>query len=274
MYRWYANAAVCYAYLGDVRWNSSKSENRRNFERSLWFTRGWTLQELLASPQVHFYDGDWNMIGTKEYFPAAIAATTNISPYHLKCPQAACVATKFSWISKRETSRIEDLTYCMLGLVGVNMPLIYGEGEKAFMRLQLEIIRKTDDESIFAWKDHSSSVTFGGMLATLPTFFADSGHITTERNMRSEIVKAYTMTNRGLEIQVPRSLIVPLEETIDRKTLSLACFDGEQPVSITLESDQDSQKWYRTDCRQWHSDSPTYANPLDAISIYIYQNGL
>ena len=274
MYRWYANAAVCYAYLVDVRWDSSEGENRRNFESSVWFTRGWTLQELLASPQIHFYDADWKMIGTKEDFSTAIAATTRISQYHLERPKAACVATKFSWISKRKTSRVEDLAYCMLGLFEVNMPLLYGEGEKAFMRLQLEIIRKTDDESIFAWRDHSNSITFGGMLATWPTFFADSGHMTTRRYMRSEIVKAYAITNRGLEIQVPRSLIVPLEETSDRMTLSLACFDGEQPVAITLESDQDSQKWYRTDCRQWHFDSPKYANPLDTISIYIYQNGL
>ncbi|KAF4629228.1 hypothetical protein G7Y89_g8916 [Cudoniella acicularis] len=56
-----------------------------------------------------------------------------------------------SWESRRVTTRIEDQTYFLLGLFGVHMPPLYGEGENAFMRLQLEIINKTDDDSILAW---------------------------------------------------------------------------------------------------------------------------
>jgi hypothetical protein len=55
-----------------------------------------------------------------------------------------------SWASKRETTRVEDTAYCLMGLFGVNMLPLYGEGRKAFMRLQLEILRMSDDESIFA----------------------------------------------------------------------------------------------------------------------------
>jgi len=55
------------------------------------------------------------------------------------------------WASKRETTRKEDEAYCLLGLFGVNMPLLYGEGSKAFFRLQQEIIKTADDQSILAW---------------------------------------------------------------------------------------------------------------------------
>lgn len=150
MYRWYANARTCYAYLADVDYDDDQNKTREAFERSAWFTRGWTLQELLAPRQLRFYSADWTFIGTKGSMVEAIAAAIKISPHHLSQPKSACVAVKFSWIPERKTSRVEDLAYCMLGLVGVNMPLLYGEGEKAFMRLQLGIIKKTHDESIFA----------------------------------------------------------------------------------------------------------------------------
>jgi hypothetical protein len=82
-----------------------------------------------------------------------ISATTGISYAHLNHPQSACVAVKKSWAAKRSTSRIEDMAYCLLELFGINMPMLYGEGRNAFLRLQRKIIKKTDDESIFALAD-------------------------------------------------------------------------------------------------------------------------
>lgn len=106
---------------------------------------------------------------------------------------------KMSWISRRETSRDEDMAYSLLGLFDVNMPLLYGEGRKAFMRLQLEIIKKSDDESIFAW---TSDIRTSGMLATWPTAFAMSGDIMGSPTSLKERLP-YAMTNKGLEFFLP-----------------------------------------------------------------------
>ena len=82
-----------------------------------------------------------------------IATVTNMLPQHIEAGgwRSACVAVRMSWASKRETSRVEDVAYSLLGLFNVNMPLLYGEGRKAFYRLQLEIVKNSDNESIFAW---------------------------------------------------------------------------------------------------------------------------
>ncbi|PMD16890.1 hypothetical protein NA56DRAFT_730642, partial [Hyaloscypha hepaticicola] len=145
MFRWYKKAEVCYAYLSDV---SSASDDPRNFpsqfSQSKWFTRGWTLQELLAPHYVDFFDQTWTWIGSKGSLNAVISQITGIAD--LVCYKEASVAQKMSWASYRETTRIEDLSYCLLGLFGVHMPPLYGEGENAFMRLQREIMNTTDDE--------------------------------------------------------------------------------------------------------------------------------
>ena len=85
-----------------------------------------------------------------------------------------------SWASQRKTTKVEDMSYCLLGLFEVNMPMLYGEGSKAFLRLQREIIEQYDDESIFAWREQSGEVAhsaFRGILAKSPSQFADCGNI-------------------------------------------------------------------------------------------------
>jgi len=83
-----------------------------------------------------------------------------------------------SWASKRQTTRIEDQAYSLMGLFGVNMPLLYGEGTKAFFRLQLEIQKNTDDESLYAWTEKSlAKHTQVGMFGSSPMAFSDSQHI-------------------------------------------------------------------------------------------------
>jgi hypothetical protein len=156
MFRWYQNAQVCYAYLSDVPAIEDLDHYRKDseFRRSKWFTRGWTLQELLAPEIVVFYNHDWVEIGTKALMSGVIRSITNIDRGFLMGEseiKPACVAQKMSWASRRKTTRLEDTAYCLMGLFDVNMPLLYGEGEKAFYRLQLEIIKNSSDESIFAW---------------------------------------------------------------------------------------------------------------------------
>lgn len=142
------------------------------------------------------------MIGSMQDVSAEVSAATRIPVGfldHSKSIDKASIAMKMSWISKRETSRDEDMAYSLLGLFDVNMPLVYGEGRKAFLRLQLEIIKKSDDESIFAWTSDSKS---SGMLATWPSAFADSWDIMASSTTLKERLP-YAMTNKGLEFYLP-----------------------------------------------------------------------
>jgi hypothetical protein len=145
MFRWYSNAVVCYAYLSDVQFLSSDLSGSR------WFTRGWTLQELIAPRRILFFTSQWELIGTKESLCGKISNITGIDVMTLRATttlSSASVACKMSWAANRQTTRIEDVAYCLMGLFDVNMPLLYGEGKKAFIRLQEEIIRENDDHSI------------------------------------------------------------------------------------------------------------------------------
>ena len=176
MYRWYRDSQVCYAYLTDCFLQSDRISDG-DFCQSRWFTRGWTLQELLAPDTVIFYDRDWREIGTKSSLKPQISRITGISCQHMTNPQSASIAAKMSWASKRQTSRVEDVAYSLLGIFDLTMPLLYGEGNNAFKRLQYELIAaRSDDESIYAWTHNVPGPS--GMLAHSPIAFTDSGDIT------------------------------------------------------------------------------------------------
>lgn len=186
MYTYYKNAEVCYVYLSDVHrnlgengWNNFTEWAESDIdmvERSRWFTRGWTLQELLAPKRVVFYDRDWVKIGDKHSLADLINQATNIQLEYLWAPWEASVAQKMSWAARRRTTRGEDMAYCLMGLFDVNMPLLYGEGEeKAFLRLQREICRISTDDSLLAWT-YDRSLT-SGLFAASPANFVYSGDI-------------------------------------------------------------------------------------------------
>ncbi|KAJ4221414.1 hypothetical protein NW757_014468, partial [Fusarium falciforme] len=156
MFHWYGQATTCYAYLADVPYSQSgKANYTACIEGSRWFTRGWTLQELLAPRVVDFYSSEWRFIGSKVDLSHHLQRVTGIDAAYLddrrKGLTSASVAEKMCWASKRRTTRVEDMAYCLLGLFNINMPLIYGEREKAFQRLQQAILREIDDQSILAW---------------------------------------------------------------------------------------------------------------------------
>ncbi|KAK3377271.1 ankyrin repeat-containing domain protein [Lasiosphaeria ovina] len=193
MYRWYERAGQCYAFLADVPSKSSFSESR-------WFTRGWTLQELIAPPTVVFVDENWNDLGTKVTLQRDISRRTNISPGLLAGNVGdASIAQKMSWAAGRQTTRAEDTAYCLMGLFGVNMPLLYGEGERAFLRLQEEIIKISDDHSILAWQSRDNR---GGLLATGPAAFAESGDIVVRYPPVSDD-RSLTINSRGAHLNIP-----------------------------------------------------------------------
>ncbi|PQE03869.1 hypothetical protein CJF30_00006594 [Rutstroemia sp. NJR-2017a BBW] len=172
------------------RQRKNPHDDLSSFRKSKWFTRGWTLQELLAPDRVEFFDRDWKPIGTKLGFTDLVQSITGIT--HLVDYKEASVAQKMSWASKRETTRLEDQAYCLLGLFNVSMPLLYGEGPKAFLRLQQEILSRMDDDTIFAWEGHGP----GGLFASSPRLFQGSGDVVMNKGDPDR--PPPTMSSKGL----------------------------------------------------------------------------
>ena len=200
MFQWYANSKICWAYLEDVSLTDQHVSAMGQFYSSRWFTRGWTLQELLAPKNMIFLDAQWEYLGTKPSLLADISQAGGIDRQHILDFRKASVAAKMSWASKRKTTRIEDMAYSLMGLFDVNMPLLYGEGMKAFMRLQHEITRISDDETIFAWKD--ASLGESGIFALSPAAFADSRFYISHQFPQLSNRPPYTVTHKGLAIEL------------------------------------------------------------------------
>ncbi|KAL2821664.1 hypothetical protein BJX63DRAFT_427663 [Aspergillus granulosus] len=197
MFRWYEDAEVCYAYLADVPHGAVTGDE---FRKGKWFTRGWTLQELIAPSSLIFLDSEWKRIDEKSGLQKSITEITGIPGNFLLGDELgyASVAQRMSWAAKRKTKRKEDIAYCLMGIFGVHMPMLYGEGERAFIRLQEEIMRVTNDHSLFAWK---SAENHGGILATSPAAFADSGNII--RTSPSDVMgDPFTPSSRGIRLSL------------------------------------------------------------------------
>jgi hypothetical protein len=154
MFRWYQKSSKCYVYLSDVSVETSSSVVdgqpsvlhrpwQEAFLQSKWFTRGWTLQELLAPRSVQFFSKEGNLLGDKLSLWPDIVRVTSIPLDILQGSYAYLlqydVAKRLSWAAERVTTREEDAAYSLLGLFDLHMPLLYGEGRaKAFMRLHRE----------------------------------------------------------------------------------------------------------------------------------------
>jgi hypothetical protein len=184
MYQWYKNAEKCYVYLSDVSthdWRRPEYNIMSSFEKSAWFSRGWTLQELIAPLDVVFYSKEGIEIGTKSRLIKRLQHITGIDAQVLKGaePNICSIASRMSWAARRRTTRDEDIAYSLLGIFNINMPLLYGEGEKSFLRLQEEIMKTSDDQSLFAWKfkDLTCQPPYTGLLARHPKHFEDLGKV-------------------------------------------------------------------------------------------------
>ncbi|KAK4213654.1 hypothetical protein QBC37DRAFT_463549 [Rhypophila decipiens] len=179
MFRWYQRSTICYGYLSDLQ-PSAQFEN--GLKDCRWWTRGWTLQELIAPTKFYFYDSVWKCWGSKRRFAQLVSQITGINIKilnHQARLSSVPVARRMAWAARRETTRIEDRAYSLLGIFGVNMPMLYGEEEKAVRRLQEEIIKQTADLSIFSWKLPASTrpahgeEMASGILARSPDYFAE-----------------------------------------------------------------------------------------------------
>ena len=229
------------------------------FRQSMWFRRGWTLQELMAPEMVVFCNSAWEVIGhvcksnncTRNLYAYGIHLTgivseiTGIPELYLDGEepiQGASIAQRMSWASMRTTTRLEDEAYSLLGIFNVNMPMVYGEGRNAFRRLQLEIIAKSTDESIFAW---TIGEGFVPILASSPAEFSGSGQVVRSRQSTQD---PYAITNNGLQLRAELYLpaITPADHEYDSqysnrfRLLQLACRDGQgRRIVIKLAKGED-----------------------------------
>jgi hypothetical protein len=241
MFQWYEESSICYAYLIDVPavtvfvqepenathwwsnvtdgWLTATRPNFEAFSKSSWLTRGWTLQELIAPSHVVFYGEGWSHLGTRRELSILLALFTRIPRDVLDFDirqflkprehNAYSVAQKMSWVANRECTRVEDVAYCLLGLFDINMPLLYGEGQRAFTRLQEEIFRSTDDHSLLAWSMPQSphhyhtnppEWTLTSVLAWSPACFESCEHIV---RLHEEPAEPSAMTKKGIRAYIP-----------------------------------------------------------------------
>ncbi|KAK5659344.1 hypothetical protein OQA88_1437 [Cercophora sp. LCS_1] len=240
MWTWYKNAEVCYAYLSDVPGDVKTHDPKSAFARSRWFTRGWTLQELVAPRRLEFFAEDWALIGDKATLLDELEAITGINREALAGQDLAdfSVARRMSWASSRQTTRPEDIAYCLMGIFDVNMPMLYGEGSKAFIRLQEEIMRNTEDQSLFAWKatpESAKQFPYRGLLSSSPAEFAGCGNIK-PYPVFTAVSTPVASTSRGIPLTgkvLPEwSTNQPLK--IGKGKIKLNCFDQEQGQSRAI----------------------------------------
>ncbi|KFY05904.1 hypothetical protein V492_08238, partial [Pseudogymnoascus sp. VKM F-4246] len=221
MFRWYKASAVCYAFLSDVHSNTPGGGTMTpDIGSSKWFTRGWTLQELIAPRHLVFYDQQWEFLGTKQTLSKLLSDQTQIDEAILNGEPLSnrTIAQRMSWASHRVTTRIEDTAYCLLGIFDVNMPMLYGEGKRAFLRLQEEIIKRSDDYTIFAWSIRLDDQP--GLLADSPAAFAGCQHVQSITARKGN--NPFTITNRGLSIKL---MATPF--AVDTYVVALNCVNGQ-----------------------------------------------
>jgi len=269
MFSWYRNAEICYAYLADVSAQGPTSGARvgrgtagaptrpwmDDFRASRWFTRGWTLQELVAPRNLLFHDKDWSYLGNKVKLASEVSGVTGIAPEHLVWPDGAdcpppwahtSLAERMSWLSRRETGRVEDMAYCMLGIFGINMSLLYGEGWNAYFRLQEELIKTFDDHTLFCWTNHPDATHLGqaandpGFLAPSPSMFAcekRTARLPHEPDLAP--LSPCSVTNVGI------SITLPLLRTWNHFIGVLNVRMGKDDVGISLSGDMATRSFRR-----------------------------
>ncbi|OAK95617.1 hypothetical protein IQ06DRAFT_352632 [Phaeosphaeriaceae sp. SRC1lsM3a] len=252
MYRWYWNAKVCLVYLSDIsRPNGIDTTTvsdfaKAAFESCRWTKRGWTLQELLAPTTCRFYLQDWQYMGEKIEYLEELSHATGIPISALEDPafvQEVSVSERMSWAANRQTTRLEDIGYCLLGLFDIQMPLLYGEGNRAFIRLQEEILKTTDDHSLFAWKANTSDRSiYRGLLARSPAEFGDCGSIE-----REGVLSTFPISSTPIGIRVQLEFLP--NAVGDRTVLAMirSCNALNQRLAIRLKCLDNGMQYARVD---------------------------
>jgi hypothetical protein len=241
MFEWYRLANVCYTYLSDIGISGEKKlVSIGELMKSRWFTRGWTLQQLIAPDAVRFFSADWTECGNRHDLALYLYEITNIDPDVLSRPPKTdvhewlyshSIAKRMSWAAMRETKRPEDKAYCLLGLFNVHMPLLYGEGgPRAFHRLQEEIMKYSPDQTILAWSPAYQDFTQTmSVLADSPSAFRDASRMQPiEDNNRIEMTSRGVRTGNRL---YDLNQVLPYGESLDngKKVILLSCVFADDP---------------------------------------------
>ncbi|KAH8898199.1 HET-domain-containing protein, partial [Thozetella sp. PMI_491] len=217
MFQWYRGSAACFVYLSDLHDPTPPSREAAaagpgshhgpadllsRLRKCRWFTRGWTLQELIAPTSVEFFDAKWREVGTKASLVKQLSEITTI-PQSVLLDSAVMydmpAGRRMSWAAHRTTTRIEDRAYSIIGIFDINMPMLYGEGNKAFIRLQEEIVKETNDLSLFAWQESETArpSRYRGLFAKSPDEFQSCQTLeTSEISVVKEL--DFSITNNGV----------------------------------------------------------------------------
>ena len=236
MFDWYHGSAVCYAFLADYDYDLPSGGH--GFAAARWFTRGWTLQELIAPQVVNFYDGKWTKFGTRERLAKRIADITLIDEFvlsrrdpgerEISVKQAldfCSTSKKMSWASRRITTRTEDIAYCLLGIFDINMPLLYGEGTRAFQRLQEHIAAATHDQTLICWQEDMLRHPVG-VFALDPSAFKGSGRFRPVPHIAEIFFMSNTSVGLELDVYLTQCKIEPNRyESQDHFIAVLSCSD-------------------------------------------------
>ncbi|KAL1948065.1 hypothetical protein VTO73DRAFT_12140 [Trametes versicolor] len=263
MYEWYRLSDMCYVYLADVPKSYVPQEDRSRFKESRWHLRGWTLQELIAPEHIIFLTETWDVLGTKMSLAKTLERITGVD-FDILVGRATLnsvsVARRMSWAAKRQTTRVEDRAYSLLGIFGLHMSPIYGEGKNAFLRLQEEIIRTIPDQSIFVWgnirplkislndqwpvENYSPSYSAQdcGLLASSPTSFSHCSDI--------EPIASYSLakTLRLQESQIPPVHCLFTPEGVSMRLVCLP-LSGVPEIRNAFQGPQSAQD-ICADCRE------------------------
>ncbi|TBU61553.1 heterokaryon incompatibility protein-domain-containing protein [Dichomitus squalens] len=262
MFKWYQHAGVCYAYLYDVDDDDEPRAPNSQFRRSRWFSRGWTLQELLAPRVLVFISKGWRVLGTKAILATVIEDVTGIERAiltHEASLDSVSVARRISWASRRQTTREEDEAYSLMGILGIHLPTIYGEGRFAFIRLQEEVLKQTSDQSLFVWglslqdevelvdvpsadgayfweereKMAEESLYMRNLFALSPRDFVSSAqtlvlprHTFVQRLRTILPLSDYTATSHGIRMTVPVLTTSSVHSDVPVHLAILACQDS------------------------------------------------
>lgn len=267
MWKWYSASSICYVYLSDVSDVESKDFDSE-FGKSQWWKRGWTLQELLAPSRLTFFSATWHVVGHKKGLDKEISIITGISPNAINGTISLyrySIAQRMSWASRRTTTRIEDIAYCLMGIFDVHMPLLYGEGKNAFLRLQQEIMKNSDDETIFAWLPQWN-IDYYGMLTDEPASFCSAHHIVPLQD--AEYREPFIMTNKGVSITLQ---LHQMHQNKDFYRAILQCVNmatGGKPIEICLQKLSEAGEQYARNTL--HPGMPIHEEPV-VKRIYVKQ---
>ena len=233
MFRWYRNSHICIVHLA----STSKDSQAAGMAYDPWFSRGWTLQELIAPRAIKFYDSHWNPFTSTsqkndkiltsampeaytkslstcdgDSFIKTVASITRVSLFDMLNfePGLINIRERLKWAARRETTRVEDQAYSLLGIFNITIPIAYGEGENAMYRLQAAIMEFSNDRSIFLW-DGDASFRSSMLSGTLLGFSGDYDVIEEDVQFMDLPLKLeqnlvppphFNLTNHGLAISL------------------------------------------------------------------------